>query len=72
MLVIYINEQKLEIEPGSNLQQAVELYINQNQSVKLGNIALVINQNIIPSSFWQSRRCQNQDSIEIFTAVAGG
>ncbi|MDU0352930.1 sulfur carrier protein ThiS [Paraglaciecola aquimarina] len=72
MLDIYINQQKLAVKNGSNLQHAVEQYLSEYESIELANVALVVNQNIIPRSYWQSRLCRNQERFEIFSAVAGG
>lgn len=72
MLAICINGQNLIIDTNTNLQQAITSYVQKMPDTDLTNVALVVNQNIIPKSLWLNHVCQNHDQIEIFSAVAGG
>lgn len=72
MLAISINGQDLIVDTNTNLQQAITLYVQKMPDTDLTNVALVVNQNIIPRSIWLNHLCQNHDQIEIFSAVAGG
>ncbi|MCF2949153.1 sulfur carrier protein ThiS [Paraglaciecola aquimarina] len=72
MITISFNKDTLDIAANSSLQQALNSYAEQKPEIQLANIALVVNQRIMPKSQWPNYLCQNQDQIEIFSPVAGG
>lgn len=40
--------------------------------LKLTNVAVVINEQVVPRSQWEETSLKGHDRIEIFSAVAGG
>ena len=72
MLAITVNGHHLNVKTNTTLQQALALYTANTTPLDLSNVAVVVNQNIVPRSLWQEHVCQSHDHIEIFSPVAGG
>ena len=72
MITVYLNTQPLSVPINTNLQELLHTGVQLNQNLKLANVAAVVNQNIVPKSEWQQYPCQDNDHVELFSAVAGG
>jgi sulfur carrier protein len=71
MIHIFINGQALQVEQKTSLQQVLRLVTELHQ-LDLENIAVALNQHIVPKSQWAEQGCQQGDQINVFNAVAGG
>ncbi|GAB2699875.1 sulfur carrier protein ThiS [Aliiglaciecola sp. 3_MG-2023] len=71
MITLYVNDLPVHVNKNSNLQQVLALSI-QSLNLQLDNIAAVHNQHLVPKSQWAISVCNENDQIEIFSAVAGG
>lgn len=71
MINIYINNQAVKLPKNSSLLEVIEDYKLQLENEPT-NIAVVVNEHIVPKSQWAQHLCQSQDKIDIFNPVAGG
>ena len=65
-ITIHINDQPMNIKTGSSLLDAVIAY------GAVPPFALVLNQNFIPASEHDNTTLQNNDRIEVISAIQGG
>lgn len=71
MISIFVNGHTLQVEKNTNLQQVLQLATELHQ-FDLSNIAVALNQHMVPKSQWAEQACQQGDHINLFSAVAGG
>lgn len=71
MINVVVNSQDHQVPENSNLLMTLQL-IAESQSLDLSNIAVALNQHIVPKSQWPEMSCQQGDSIDLFNAVVGG
>lgn len=67
MLAIYINGEQKFFPELSTLQQLIETL-----GMKHNRIAVELNGEIIPRSFYHCKNINGGDNLEIITAVGGG
>jgi sulfur carrier protein len=67
MISIQVNGVFTQVNESTSLAQLVS-----RQGLDPKGIALIINAEVVPRSCWQHTKCQDQDKIEFFSAVAGG
>lgn len=65
-ITIHINDQPMNIKTGSSLLDAVIAY------GAVPPFALVLNQNFVPASEHDNTTLQNNDRIEVISAIQGG
>ena len=67
MIDINVNDAWLNILPKTTLLQLLQqLNVNSQQ------VAIVVNEAVIPRSTWSEHVCNHHDRIDFFSAVAGG
>lgn len=66
-MLIYFNQQPFSLTPPCTLAE----FLAGQQQLRAG-IAVAINQQVIPRSQWDSQPLQEGDTIQLFTAIAGG
>lgn len=66
-MLIYFNQQPYSLTAPSTLAE----FLASQQQLRAG-IAVAINQQVIPRSQWDSQPLQEGDTIQLFTAIAGG
>lgn len=71
MISVFVNDHTLQVEQNTSLQQVLRLATELHQ-LDLANIAVALNQHIVPKSQWAEQGCQQGDHISVFHAVAGG
>ncbi|WP_133469812.1 sulfur carrier protein ThiS [Paraglaciecola marina] len=71
MINVVVNSQVHRVLENSNLLMTLQL-IAESQSLDLSNIAVALNQHVVPKSQWAETFCQQGDQIDLFNAVAGG
>ncbi|MEO9944945.1 MAG: sulfur carrier protein ThiS [Paraglaciecola sp.] len=71
MINVVVNSQDHRVPENSNLLMTLQL-LAESQSLDLSNIAVALNQHIVPKSQWAEMLCQHGDQIDLFNAVAGG
>jgi sulfur carrier protein len=65
-ITIHINDQPMDIKTGSSLMDAVIAY------GAVPPFALLLNQNFIPASEHATTALQENDRIEVISAIQGG
>ncbi|MBD3756223.1 MAG: sulfur carrier protein ThiS [Gammaproteobacteria bacterium] len=74
-ITIHINDQPMDIKTGSSLMDAVIAFLGSSPSSSSGAVppfALVLNQNFIPASEHATTALQENDRIEVISAIQGG
>lgn len=71
MITVFINGKALQVDTIIDLQQVLQL-ARESYQLDLANIAVAVNQHVVPKSQWKKLHCQQGDQIDLFTAVAGG
>lgn len=64
---ITLNGEPKEVQTG----QTLRLFLTSLE-IQLDAIAVVVNQTIVPKSLWSETEIQENDTLELFSAVAGG
>ena len=64
---IIVNGDKVSIEKNTNLENFLKL-----NNIDDKNIVIEINKTIITKSMWKDKKINEEDVIEIITAVGGG
>lgn len=64
---IQFNQQPYTLSSPTTLA----VFLASQQQLRAG-IAVAINQQVIPRSYWDSQSLQEGDNIMLFTAIAGG
>lgn len=64
---ITLNGEPKEVQTG----QTLRLFLTSLE-IQLDAIAVVVNQAIVPKSLWSETEIQENDTLELFSAVAGG
>lgn len=73
MVHIHINNQSVSLAEPISLQQIVIAhYLGESSLEILKSLALVLNGELVPRHRWSSIFCQQNDRLELFSAVAGG
>ena len=71
MISLVVNDQTLQVDKNACLHQVLQLAA-QCHSFDLANVAVAINQHIVPKSQWAQHCCHQDDQVDVFSAVAGG
>ena len=71
MITIVVNGEALQVPEGSSVLAVLQL-IEESRSFNLSNMAVALNQNIVPKSQWSEKICEQDDNVDLFNAVAGG
>lgn len=74
-ITIHINDQPMDIKSGSSLLDAVIAFLGSSPSSSSGAVppfALLLNQEFVPASEHDNTILQNQDRIEVISAIQGG
>ena len=64
---IFINGKVSEVKKNINIQDILRM-----NNISDENIVVEINRTIISKMYWDDTRIEENDKIEIFTAVGGG
>ncbi|MBT1445977.1 sulfur carrier protein ThiS [Shewanella sp. JM162201] len=67
MLNIQLNGEARQVDSAQDLASLV-----QAQGVKQTQVALVLNGELVPRHRWPHIHIQDNDNLELFSAVAGG
>lgn len=72
-----MNEQKINIQLNGTqmrIDNQMSLYhlVEELNLNKMGNIALICNEEVIPQHQWNDTFCHHGDKMVFFTLVAGG
>ncbi|MEZ9198724.1 sulfur carrier protein ThiS [Shewanella sp. 10N.286.54.B9] len=67
MISIFLNDEAMNIATGSSLTDVL-----QGQTIAENGVALVLNSEVVPRSRWPHIMCQQDDTLEVFSVVAGG
>jgi len=67
MVGIFLNDEAMNIATGSSLTDVL-----RNQVIAENSVALVLNGEVVPRSRWAHIVCQQDDTLDVFSVVAGG
>ena len=67
MIVIELNGEARDVEPGQHVQGLIATLALSNQA-----LAVAINREIVPRQQWPQRVLQPHDRVDIVRAIGGG
>ncbi|MCL1095123.1 sulfur carrier protein ThiS [Shewanella kaireitica] len=67
MISIFLNDEVMSIADGSSLTDVLK-----RRTIAENGVALVLNAEVVPRSRWPHIMCQQDDTLEVFSVVAGG
>lgn len=67
MISINVNNELIQWDERLNLEKLVKVH-----KLNTAGVVLALNAQLVPRSRWQDIYCQDSDSVEFFSAVAGG
>jgi len=67
MIVIELNGEARDVEPGQHVQGLIATLALSNQA-----LAVAINREIVPRHLWAQRELQPHDRVDIVRAIGGG